>query len=877
MADGEGLIIKIFADAKDFNTGVSKAIGDAKSKFKGLGDELGKELKRVETVGTTAFKGITGAIGGMATAVAAAIGGMVKESVSAFAEYEQLEGGVATMFKNDAEYIINRASAAFRTAGVSANKYMETVTSFSASLIQSLGGDTRKAAEYADRAMVDMSDNANKMGTDISSIQNAYQGFAKQNYTMLDNLKLGYGGTKEEMARLIEDASKLTNVQKDLGITVDANSMSFGNIVNAISVMQKQMGIAGTTSEEAERTISGSLNMMSAAWENLKTNLLQGEIPLDESINDLVYSVEKVIENAGPAIEKSLKGLGMLIQKALPALLDFGIPALVEDVLPGIGAAAVALVESLATEISKNLGKFIEFVSGALPNLVNVGVQLITSILEGISSNISSVRESAGTIISSLADGIRSVMQNLLPIAKDLIGIILSGFIEYKTLIFEIGIELITALVDGIADSAPTLGPQLVDAVLHLLDVLIVNLPTLIDATVKIITELTNAIMAKLPDLLGKVGQVVYDLCNKLLDHLPELLQDAVKIVAAVLALVAEILLAALISIGQHLVDWWNNSIKPWFDKIGDNIKNFFSTLGKAFEFWWNSTIRPWFEKIKTDVKTKVEEIKTSISEKVEAIKTKVSETVSNIKAAVSEKVSDIKSGISEKVSSIKTAVSEKVTDIKTKVVDTVSNLKTSISDKISAIKTNVTTKVEEIKTNVKDKVSSIKDTVVNTIKELPGKMLDVGKNIVEGLWNGITDAKEWLKGRISDLVGDVTGWFKDKLGINSPSKVFAEFGKYMTEGLAVGMDKETNMLKNTAEDQISQLAKIYDGISLGAPRFAGSGPALSRMKQSIQTITNDNGNVFNFYQTFEGADAAAGEAMFRQFQRKVRYAGGVL
>ena len=242
MADGEGLIIKIFADAKDFNTGVSKAIGDAKSKFKGLGDELGKELKRVETVGTTAFNGITGAIGVMAAGATAAIGGLVKSATDSFSEYQQLEGGVETLFKDSAGIIKDYAMDAYKTAGISANQYMETVTGFSASLIQSLGGDTEKAANYANRALVDMSDNANKMGSSMESIQNAYQGFAKQNYTMLDNLKLGYGGTKEEMERLIEDASKMTAEQEKLGITVDANSTSFGNIVNAISVMQEHPG-----------------------------------------------------------------------------------------------------------------------------------------------------------------------------------------------------------------------------------------------------------------------------------------------------------------------------------------------------------------------------------------------------------------------------------------------------------------------------------------------------------------------------------------------------------------------------------------------------------------------------------------------------------
>ena len=221
----------------------------------------------ISKIGSIAKKGMAVAaasVGGLA----ASFGAITKASLDSVASLEQNIGGVETLFKKSADTVIKNANRAYETAGMSANEYMSTVTSFSASLLQSLGGDTKKAASYADRAIIDMSDNANKMGTSMELIQNAYQGFAKQNYTMLDNLKLGYGGTKEEMARLIQDASEMTDVQKKLGITVDDSSMSFGNIVNAISVMQESLGIAGTTSDEAATTIEGSMNAAKAAWDN---------------------------------------------------------------------------------------------------------------------------------------------------------------------------------------------------------------------------------------------------------------------------------------------------------------------------------------------------------------------------------------------------------------------------------------------------------------------------------------------------------------------------------------------------------------------------------------------------------------------------------
>ena len=235
---------------------------DTKINEKGFNDGISKLGSLGKSGLSIVSKAMTGAIAAVGTGAAA----IIKSSLGVVANMEQQVGGVETLFKDSANTVIANANKAYKTAGMSANNYMETVTSFSASLLQSLGGDTAKAASYADRAIVDMSDNANKMGTNMRDIQNAYQGFAKQNYTMLDNLKLGYGGTQEEMKRLISDASKMTDVQKELGVTVDASSLSFGNIVNAISVVQKQMGITGTTSKEAATTIEGSVNSAKYAY-----------------------------------------------------------------------------------------------------------------------------------------------------------------------------------------------------------------------------------------------------------------------------------------------------------------------------------------------------------------------------------------------------------------------------------------------------------------------------------------------------------------------------------------------------------------------------------------------------------------------------------
>ena len=267
--------------------------------FKFLGDD--KELKstigKLGSIGKTAFKGMVAGT----TAVATGFTAMVTASVKARGEFEQLEGGINKLFGSDAPAVMDNANKAFKTAGISASEYMDQVTSFSASLINSLDGDTKQATEIANQAIIDMADNANTFGTSMESIQNAYQGFAKGNYMMLDNLKLGYAGTKEGMEKLIKDASQMKDIQKELGIEVDKGDMSFANIAKAISVVQKKMNIMGTTAKEAEGTLTGSIAMMKASW----NNFLAGTGDLGKVVESarLVFdNIMRILDEAMPAI-----------------------------------------------------------------------------------------------------------------------------------------------------------------------------------------------------------------------------------------------------------------------------------------------------------------------------------------------------------------------------------------------------------------------------------------------------------------------------------------------------------------------------------------------------------------------------------------------
>lgn len=362
---------------------------DTKINEKGFNDGISKLGKLGKSGLSIVSKAMTGTIAAVGTGAAA----IIKSSLGVVANMEQQVGGVETLFKDSANTVIANANKAYKAAGMSANNYMETVTSFSASLLQSLGGNTAKAASYADRAIVDMSDNANKMGTNMRDIQNAYQGFAKQNYTMLDNLKLGYGGTQEEMKRLISDASKMTDVQKELGVTVDASSLSFGNIVNAISVVQKQMGITGTTSKEAATTIEGSVNSAKAAWENFEAGVI--------SANDLVETfwtaAQNIFTNLGQIIPR-LGKTGMDVVSALAGKIGGAVPQ-VKGFTDSISKLANEL-KGMNSDQLLNLGKMAVVIAGSAPalSIFGKGIENVKTATDGFNGIIDGVVTSIGKV-----------------------------------------------------------------------------------------------------------------------------------------------------------------------------------------------------------------------------------------------------------------------------------------------------------------------------------------------------------------------------------------------------------------------------------------------------------------------------------------------
>ena len=374
------LAAKVTLNTKGYDAGVNEAT----SKGRKLASVLGSGLKSAAMVGVA---GITAAAGG----IAALTGGAIKN----YAQFEQLVGGVDTLFKDSSQKVQEYADNAYKTAGMSANEYMDTVTSFSASLLQSLDGDTEKAAEVADQAIRDMSDNANKMGTDIGSIQYAYQGFAKQNFTMLDNLKLGYGGTQAEMQRLLEDAEKLSGVHYDLS--------SYADITEAIHVIQTEMGITGTTAAEAASTIEGSVNSMKAAWTNLKTGLADENANIDELLDQFLDSVDTVADNILPVIGRILSNISNKIIENFPQIVQRG-----AELLAKLAVGIVKAIPEMLKSIPKVIDAIIEGFKKADADWLDIGRNVVMGIFDGIGSMVAWANEKifgfVGGIVSKVKE-----------------------------------------------------------------------------------------------------------------------------------------------------------------------------------------------------------------------------------------------------------------------------------------------------------------------------------------------------------------------------------------------------------------------------------------------------------------------------------------
>lgn len=502
--------------------------GSVVIKIKGDDSPFQKVLGKIGSAVNTAVKASAAAVGAASAGVAA----LGTACINAYADYEQLVGGVETLFKDSADTIQTYADNAYKTAGLSANEYMETVTSFSASLLQSLDGDTEKAAAAADLAITDMADNANKMGTAMESIQDAYQGFAKQNYTMLDNLKLGYGGTKEEMQRLLADAEKLSGVKYDLS--------SYADIVEAIHVIQTEMGITGTTAKEASTTIQGSVASMKAAWANLMVGMADDTQNFDMLLSNFIESIGTVADNLLPRIGVVIEGMGKLVAGLAPEIAS-ALPTLTNELLPNLVELGVQSISALVQGIQENGDSL---AAGAL--------SIVGTLAEGIAELLPMVADTAASLAVSLADGLTESLPNIIPVAIETISTLVENLTENANTIIDAGIQIIIALGEGLIAALPQLIETIPQIVINIANVINDNAPRLIKTALYLIGQLAIGLIKAIPTLIANIPQIIH-------------------------AIVEAFMAFQWLNLGKQLIEGVANGVKKAGESMATAAKNTFS------------------------------------------------------------------------------------------------------------------------------------------------------------------------------------------------------------------------------------------------------------------------------------------------------------
>jgi phage-related protein len=520
------LFARIILDTSDYDDNLDEASRNTES----FADKLKNGLSTAAKVGAAAL-----------TAAASGVAALTKSSIDQYAEYEQLVGGVDTLFKDASDTIQQYASNAYKTAGVSANTYMEQATAFSASLIQSLGGDTQAAAEYANQAIMDMSDNANKMGTDIESIQQTYQSLMRGNYAMLDNLKLGYGGTKSELERLVADAEELT------GQALDPSK--FSDVITAIHAVQENMGITGTTAKEAATTIEGSVGMMRAAWDNLLVGIANDNGDLGSLTYEFADTVETALSNILPRVKIILGGIGQVIAD-MGTIIAQTLPEMISTVLPSLISAGAQLLVGLVAGIISALPQLAasvpEIVSALYTSIVSAGPQLAT----------------AGTqLLSMFTSGIETGIPDLISRLPQIIEGILNFIAENLPSILDMGVQILTSLQDGIINSISSLVSSLPQVISAITGFIADNLPAIVNAGISVLVNLASGIVSAIPQLVAVLPQIISAIVNGIGNLMGSIVDIGENIVQGIWEGI------------QNMSTWIKNKVTGFFSGIVDGVK----------------------------------------------------------------------------------------------------------------------------------------------------------------------------------------------------------------------------------------------------------------------------------------------------------------
>ena len=774
--------------------------------------------------------------GQMMTRAVDALANLGKSALDSVGQLEQNVGGVETLFGDAADAVIASADRAYQTAGMSANDYMSTVTSFSASLLQSLGGNTEEAAKVADMAIIDMADNANKMGTSMDMIQNAYQGFAKQNYTMLDNLKLGYGGTKTEMERLLADAEKLTGVKYDIN--------NLNDVYQAIHAVQEEMGITGTTAKEAASTLEGSMASAKAAWDNF----MNGSGDADQLADAFATAADNIVKNLAEIIPRFAETL-----PALGGAIIAQIPGLVAAIVPAVLSAGQSVLKQLQDAV-------LDFDFAGTADKV---VQMITGFIEG--DGLGSLLDTLATIFTGIVNGLSSMLPSLLPALIELISYVVTSLLDQLPAILDCALELILGLAQGILAALPVLiealpavissiveflisaVPQIIDAGIELLMALVDALPVIIDALVDALPQIIRATVTALIAAAPQIAKAGIKLLGALIEAIPvivvELAEAVPDIVAAIIDVLAELpgligevfaeIVTDLVEWGQQMLSNASTAMSNMLSQVNSIIQEL---PGKIWTHLVNAVnkVIAWGQQMVSNASTAASNMLSKVSGIIQELPGKIWTHLVNT-------VNKVVAWGQQMVSNASTAASNMLS----KVSSTLQQLPGKVWDYLSQAAQKVVTWGTQLAQKGAAAATQLFNSIVNGLSSLPSKMAEIGSNIVSGIWNGISSGWNWLTNKVSNLASSLLDAAKDALGIHSPSKEFAdEVGRWIMPGVGKGLDKSMPAtlkdMKAKAGELVSamraEMSASVGQLSVGASHAAGL-----RMAGAGTTVYNDN------------------------------------
>ena len=730
--------------------------------------------------------------GQMMTRAVDALANLGKSALDSVGQLEQNVGGVETLFGDAADAVIASADRAYQTAGMSANDYMSTVTSFSASLLQSLGGNTEEAAKVADMAIIDMADNANKMGTSMDMIQNAYQGFAKQNYTMLDNLKLGYGGTKTEMERLLADAEKLTGVKYDIN--------NLNDVYQAIHAVQEEMGITGTTAKEAASTLEGSMASAKAAWDNF----MNGSGDADQLADAFATAADNIVKNLAEIIPRFAETL-----PALGGAIIAQIPGLVAAIVPAVLSAGQSVLKQLQDAV-------LDFDFAGTADKV---VQMITGFIEG--DGLGSLLDTLVTIFTGIVNGISSMLPSLLPALIELISYVVTSLLDQLPAILDCALELILGLAQGILAALPVLIEALPEVISSIVEFLISAVPQIIDAGIELLMALVDALPVIIDALVDALPQIIRATVTALIAAAPQIAKAGIK------------LLGALIEAIPVIVVELAEAVPDIVAAIIDVLAELPGLIGEVFAEIVTDLVE-WGQQMLSNASMAMSNMLSQVNSIIQELPGKIWTHLVNA-------VNKVIAWGQQMVSNASTAASNMLS----KVSGIIQELPGKVWDYLSQAAQKVVTWGTQLAQKGAAAATQLFNSIVNGLSSLPSKMAEIGSNIVSGIWNGISSGWNWLTNKVSNLANSLLDAAKDALGINSPSKEFAdEVGRWIMPGVGKGLDKSMPAtlkdMKAKAGELVSamraEMSASVGQLSVGASHAAGL-----RMAGAGTTVYNDN------------------------------------